>query len=78
MFLLFLILVTSCSKIKQPISLHPDNPHYFLFRGKPTVLVGSTEHYGAVLNQDFDYIPYLNELAANKLECYPHILRNLP
>lgn len=27
-----------------PISLHPDNPHYFLFRGKPTVLITSGEH----------------------------------
>ncbi len=67
MLLLLLILATSCSNNKQPISLHPDNPHYFLFRGKPTILAGSTEHYGAVLNRDFDYIPYLNELAANKL-----------
>jgi hypothetical protein len=27
-----------------PIALHPDNPHYFLFRGKPTVLITSAEH----------------------------------
>ena len=45
-----------------PLALHPENPHYFLFRGKPTVLVGSTEHYGAVLNLDFDAAPYLDEL----------------
>ncbi len=47
-----------------PISLYPENPHYFLFRGKPTVLITSTEHYGAVLNGDFDAIPYLDELHA--------------
>lgn len=46
----------------KPLALHPDNPHYFLFRAKPTVLLTSGEHYGAVLNRDFDYIPYLNEL----------------
>src|SRR5262249_784924 len=46
----------------QPISLHPENPHYLLFRGKPTVLVTSGEHYGAVLNLDFDYLKYLDEL----------------
>ena len=46
----------------KPLSLHPDNPHYFLFRGKPAVLLTSGEHYGAVLNLDFDYIPYLDEL----------------
>ncbi|HXJ74810.1 MAG TPA: hypothetical protein VNM37_18285, partial [Candidatus Dormibacteraeota bacterium] len=46
-----------------PISLHPDNPHYFLFRGEPTVLISSAEHYGAVLNLDFDYVTYLATLA---------------
>jgi hypothetical protein len=50
-----------------PIALHPDNPHYFLWRGKPTVLITSGEHYGAVLNLDFDYVTYLKELAAHKL-----------
>lgn len=50
-----------------PIALHPDNPHYFLFRGKPTVLVGSTEHYGAVLNLDFDYVRYLDVLKSDGL-----------
>lgn len=45
-----------------PFQLHPDNPRYFLFRGKPTVLVTSAEHYGAVLNLDFQPIPYLDTL----------------
>jgi hypothetical protein len=45
-----------------PIALNPANPHYFLFRGKPTFLLGSTEHYGAVLNGDFDYARYLDTL----------------
>jgi len=51
----------------SPISLHPQNPHYFLFRGKPTVLITSAEHYGAVVNLDFDYVPYLDCLAAHRL-----------
>jgi hypothetical protein len=51
----------------KPLALHPDNPHYFLFRGKPTVIITSGEHYGAVLNLDFDYVKYLDELAAHKL-----------
>ncbi len=46
----------------RPIMLHPDNPHYLLFRGKPTILITSAEHYGAVLNLDFDYIKYLDTL----------------
>lgn len=48
-----------------PLALHPQNPHYFLFRGKPVILIGSTEHYGAVMNLDFDYNIYLDELAAS-------------
>jgi hypothetical protein len=51
----------------EPIRLHPENPHYFQFRGKPTVLITSGEHYGAVLNQDFDYVPYLKALEAHGL-----------
>lgn len=47
-----------------PIQLHPDNPHYFLYQGKATVLVTSAEHYGALLNLDFDYETYLKTLAA--------------
>jgi hypothetical protein len=48
----------------EPIRLHPSNGHYFLFREKPVVLVGSTEHYGSVVNLDFDYIRYLDETRA--------------
>ena len=51
----------------QPISLHPKNPHYFLFRGKAVALVTSGEHYGAVLNADFDYRRYLATLQADHL-----------
>ncbi len=51
----------------KPLALHPDNPHYFLFRGRPTVLVTSGEHYGAVLNSEFDYGKYLTELHAHGL-----------
>lgn len=46
----------------EPLRLHPDNPRYFDFRGKPTVLVTSGEHYGAVLNADFDNKKYLATL----------------
>ncbi len=43
----------------QPIALHPDNPHYFVYQGKPTVLISSAEHYGSVINAAFDYKTYL-------------------
>ncbi len=62
--MLFPILMLSTAQPMIPIALHPDNPHYFIFRGKPTILITSAEHYGAVLNLDFDYIPYLDELHA--------------
>jgi hypothetical protein len=47
---------------KRGLRLDPRNPHYLIFRGKPTVLITSGEHYGAVVNADFDYIRYLDEL----------------
>lgn len=50
-----------------PIGLHPDNPRYFLWRGRPTILITSGEHYGAALNLDFDYRRYLETLAKDKL-----------
>jgi hypothetical protein len=69
--LLFLLIsiasfIAACnsSEPRIPLSVNPQNPHYFLFRDKPTILIGSTEHYGAVMNLDFDYIRYLNELAS--------------
>src|SRR5437868_1312955 len=49
------------------IQLHPENPHYFLWRGQPTLLITSGEHYGAVLNLDIDYVKYLDTLAGDRL-----------
>ncbi len=51
----------------EPLRLHPANPHYFLWRGKPAVLITAGEHYGAVLNLDFRYVRYLEELRARRL-----------
>lgn len=59
---LFLTICTIASP--QPLMLNPANPHYFLFRGKPLVIISSGEHYGAVINPDFDYLKYLNTLQA--------------
>ncbi len=50
-----------------PIRLHPKNPHYFLFHGKAVALIGSGEHYGAVLNADFDFQRYLAALQADEM-----------
>jgi len=64
-----------------PLALHPENPHYLLFRGKPTTLITSAEHYGAVMNPDFDFIPYLDALAAcefNLTRLFSGTYRELP
>ncbi|MBI2949459.1 MAG: hypothetical protein HYY23_17615, partial [Verrucomicrobia bacterium] len=45
--------------------MHPENPRYFLFRGRPAILITSGEHYGAVMNLDFDHVRYLDELKAH-------------
>jgi hypothetical protein len=55
------------AQARAPLALHPQNPHYFLFRGQPAILITSGEHYGAVVNLDFDYVKYLDTLAADRL-----------
>ena len=62
-----LTFVGSPKALAKPLEAHPDNPHYLVYRGKPTILIGSGEHYGAVLNLDFDYVRYLDELKAKGL-----------
>ena len=57
--ILFSILIFPFLLKAQPLTLHPENPHYFIFKGKPLVLVTSAEHYGAVINLDFNYEKYL-------------------
>jgi hypothetical protein len=62
--LVFTIASVHAEQNEQPIRLHPENPHYFLYRGKAVVLVTSAEHYGAVINGEFDYHKYLAALEA--------------
>jgi hypothetical protein len=61
-----LAVASQCAMAAEPIALHPQNGHYFLWRGTPTILITSGEHYGAVLNLDFDFVRYL-ALAADGL-----------
>lgn len=66
----WLLAVSHAHVAAQPtpaIALHPENGRYFLWRGRPTLLITSAEHYGAVLNVDVDYRRYLDTLAANGL-----------
>lgn len=66
LFALSLIILIGCqttSLVKQEvIRLHPENPNYFQYKGKPTILVTSGEHYGAVMNADFNFQKYLATL----------------
>lgn len=65
--ILFILSLGFLRAAAAPLALHPQNPHYFLFGGKPTVLITSGEHYGAMLNADFDYAKYLATLARDGL-----------
>jgi hypothetical protein len=49
------------------LALSTENPRYLAIDGKPILLVTSAEHYGAVLNLDFDYVKYLDTLARDGL-----------
>lgn len=62
-------LVTICvtAAMTTPLRLHPKNPHYFLFNGKAVALITSGEHYGAVINADFDYRRYLATLQTDAM-----------
>jgi hypothetical protein len=65
--MLLSLAASAASAAPRPIALHPTNPRYFIYAGRPTVLITSGEHYGAVLNSDFDFVPYLDELQARGL-----------
>ena len=52
--------------MSRPIGLHPENPRYFEYRDRPLVLITATEHYGAVINRNFDYVAYLDDAAEKR------------
>jgi hypothetical protein len=58
----FILLFLSCSLYAQPVTLNPGNPHYLQYHNNPLIIISSGEHYGAVLNLDFDFIAYLRTL----------------
>lgn len=67
LFLLLTLVSLSHGATAQTLGLLPDNPRYFSWRGRPLVIVGSGEHYGAVLNPDFDHRTYLATLGRDRL-----------
>jgi hypothetical protein len=64
---LLVLLYLTMQNQAQPISLHPENSHYFEYKGQPVLLITSGEHYGAVINREFDYEKYLETLAKDGL-----------
>ncbi len=64
----------------EPVSLCEENPHYVMFRGKPTILFTSGEHYSAVLNLAFDnekYLQTLKKYGFNHTRLYSGIKREI-
>ena len=61
-FAAFIFLGSAVTTQGAPIRQHPDNPRWLEWRGKATALISSAEHYGAVLNPDFDFHRYLETL----------------
>ncbi len=64
---LLLALLAATSAPAEPIKVAAANPHYYSYHGKPKLLITSAEHYGAVINKDFDYVAYLDALKAHGL-----------
>jgi hypothetical protein len=60
---IYSFIVSWCGANAQTLRLCPENPRYLEFKGQPVILITSAEHYGAVVNLDFDYKKYLNTLA---------------
>jgi hypothetical protein len=65
---IMVMLLLACEiSFGQAVRLDATNPHYFFFRGKPTLLITSAEHYGGVLNKDFNYVAYFDALKSYRL-----------
>ncbi len=65
LFALVFMIAISCKN--GPVQIYQENPHYFSYKGHPVVLITSDHHYGAIIDQDFDFVKYLNFLADNKM-----------
>lgn len=51
------------------MKINSKNPHYFSYKESPIflLLLTSDQHYGAVINRDFDYIAFLDKLRSRNL-----------
>ena len=63
--LFFLLFLPACTRNEWTVKVDPENPHYFNYKGKPIILVTSDHTYFGVTAPDFDYVKFLDKLAAN-------------
>jgi hypothetical protein len=63
--LVSLLFVCLASAAYPPIQVHPANPHYFLFRETPQVLVSATESYFFIYYGNLDFEPFLLDAASH-------------
>jgi hypothetical protein len=59
---LFFGVMQTTSDAASVLSVHPENHRVFLYRGRPMKILTSAEHYGSVVNGNFDYDVYLKEM----------------
>jgi hypothetical protein len=60
-YILFL-LIQSLFHANAQLRLCASNPRYLQYKNEPLLLITSAEHYGCLINADFDYIAYLDAL----------------
>ncbi len=53
------------AQLTAQIRVSAINKHYLEYQHKPLLLITSAEHYGCLINAEFDYLSYLNALAAS-------------
>jgi hypothetical protein len=69
-----MIMLRNATIEKGTIGVYPDNPHYFIYKGKPVILITSAEHYGSLINLGFEYAGYFDTLekyGLNYTRIYP-------
>jgi hypothetical protein len=52
---------------EAPLTISKANPRYLEWKGEPVLLIGSGEHYGMLINLDFDFKKYLEQLQKDGL-----------
>ncbi len=67
LWLLLFCTLTPCRLPSEALRINRENSEYFLFRGKPLVLISASEHYGSVINLPCNFNKYLADAAEHKM-----------